>query len=136
MLPWFAFQTLRRGEGRPWRFSGKQPTCHAGDMSWIPGLGRSPGGGNDNPLQCSCLGNPMATGTWWAMVYGVTKESDRIQPPSSKKQRDFFLLRTSHPLHHSSLLHAVFSCYLGFELTQFQWAREEKERQAFFIPLQ
>ena len=42
----------------PWWFSGKESACNAGDSSLIPGLGRSPGGGNDNPLQYSCLGNP------------------------------------------------------------------------------
>ena len=39
---------------------------YAGDAGLIPGLGRSPGGGNSNPLQCSSLGNPMDRGTWWA----------------------------------------------------------------------
>ena len=50
--------------------------CQAGGMSSIPGLGRSPGEGNGNPLQDSCLDNPMDRGTWWATVHGVTKESD------------------------------------------------------------
>ena len=45
-----------------------------GDVSSIPGLGRSPGEGNGNPLQYSCLGNPMDRGSWLATVYGVTKE--------------------------------------------------------------
>ena len=39
----------------------------------MPGLGRSPGEGHDNPLQYSCLGNPMDRGTWWAIVHGVAK---------------------------------------------------------------
>jgi len=43
------------------------------DMSLIPGLGRSPGGGHSNPLQYSCLKNPMDRGTWQAIVHGVTK---------------------------------------------------------------
>ena len=42
----------------------KNPLANAGDMSSIPGLGRSPGGRNDNPLQYSCLGNPMDRGAW------------------------------------------------------------------------
>ena len=42
----------------------------------IPGLGRSPGGGHDNPLQYSCLENPMDRGVWWAIVHGGHKESD------------------------------------------------------------
>ena len=47
---------------------------NAGDVGLIPGSGRSPGGGNDNPHQCSCLGNPMENGAWWATVHGVIKE--------------------------------------------------------------
>ena len=43
------------------------------DIGLIPGLGRSPGGGHGNPLQYSCLGNPMDRGAWWATVYGVAK---------------------------------------------------------------
>ena len=48
----------------------------AGDMGSVPGLERSPGRGNDNPLWYSCLGNPINRGVWWATVYGVTEESD------------------------------------------------------------
>ena len=48
----------------------------ARDVSSIPGLGRSPGEGNGNPLQYSCLGNPMYRGAWWAIVHGFKKESD------------------------------------------------------------
>ena len=46
---------------------------NAGDPGSIPGLRRSPGEGNGNPLQYSCLGNPLDGGTWWATVQGVTK---------------------------------------------------------------
>ena len=42
------------------------------DAGLIPGLGRSPGGRHGNPLQCSCLENPMEKGAWWATVHGVT----------------------------------------------------------------
>ena len=51
-------------------------TGNAGHSSSIPGSGRSHGGGNGNPLQYSCLENPMDRGAWRATVYGVTKESD------------------------------------------------------------
>ena len=44
-----------------------------GDVGSIPGLGRSPRGGNDNPLQYSCLGNPIDRGALWAKVHGVAK---------------------------------------------------------------
>ena len=52
---------------------GKESTCKMGDLGLIPRLGRSPGGGHSNPLQYSCLENPMDRGAWWAMVHGVTK---------------------------------------------------------------
>ena len=59
--------------GLPWWFSGKESTCHAGDTGSIPGLGRSPVGGHGNPLQCSCLENPMDRGAWQAAVQGVAE---------------------------------------------------------------
>ena len=52
---------------------GNESTCNAGDPCLIPGLGRSPGEGKGNPLQYSCLGNPMDRGAWWATVHGVVK---------------------------------------------------------------
>ena len=54
----------------------KNPPASAGDMGSIPELGRSPGEGNGNPLQYSCLGNPMDSGAWWAITHWVAKESD------------------------------------------------------------
>ena len=54
----------------------KNLPANAEDMGLIPGLGRSPGKGNGNPLQYSCLGNPMDRGSWWARVYDIAKESD------------------------------------------------------------
>ena len=47
--------------------------ANARDMDSIPGSGRSPGGGNDNPLQYSCLENLMDRRAWWATVHGVAK---------------------------------------------------------------
>jgi len=55
------------------RTDGKESACNAGDPGLIPGLGRSPGEGDGNPLQYSCLGNPLDRGTWGATVHGVTK---------------------------------------------------------------
>ena len=51
----------------------KASACNAGDLGSIPGLGRSPGDGNGNPLQYACLENPMNGEIWWAIVHGVTK---------------------------------------------------------------
>ena len=56
----------------------KKSACNAVDPGSIPGAGRSPGEGNGNPLQYSCLENPMAGGAWWAMVHGVTKSQTRL----------------------------------------------------------
>ena len=58
---------------------GKESTCDAGDLGSIPGSGRSPGEGTGNPLQYSCLGNPMDRGAWWAPVHGVAKESNTTE---------------------------------------------------------
>ena len=52
---------------------GKESACNAGDRGSIPGLGRSPGEENGNPLQYSYLGNSMDREAWWAIVHGVTK---------------------------------------------------------------
>ena len=51
----------------------RNPPANAGGMGLIPGSGRSPGEGNDNPLQNSCLGNALDRGAWQATVHGVTK---------------------------------------------------------------
>ena len=59
----------------------KNPPASAGDirdLGSIPALGRSPGGGHDNPLYYSCLENPMDRGAWWATVHRVT-ESDTTE---------------------------------------------------------
>ena len=54
----------------------KNPPVSAGNVSSVPGLGRSPGEGNGNTLQYSRLESPMDRGAWWATVHGVTKESE------------------------------------------------------------
>ena len=54
----------------------KNPPANAGDVVLIPGLGGSPGEGNGNPLQYSCLGNPMDRRAWLATVHGAAKELD------------------------------------------------------------
>ena len=51
----------------------KESTCNAGDPGFGPGLGRYPGGKNGNPLQYSCLENPMDGGAWWATAHGIAK---------------------------------------------------------------
>ena len=62
-----------------WRLSGKESTCKAGNTGLISGLGRSQGEGMGNPLQHSCLGNPMNRGARRATVQGVAKQSDTTE---------------------------------------------------------
>ena len=59
---------------------GKASACNVGDPGLIPGSGRSPGEGNGNPLQYSCLENPTDGGAWWAAVHGVTESETTEQP--------------------------------------------------------
>ena len=59
--------------GFPGGSLSKESACNAGDLSPIPGLGRSPGEGHGNPLQYSCLENPMNRGAWQAAVHVVAK---------------------------------------------------------------
>ena len=64
----------------------KNPPAKTGDprdMGLIPGLGRSPGVGNGNPLQCSCLQNPRDGRAWLAAVYGVAQGQIRLKQLSS-----------------------------------------------------
>ena len=65
--------TLEVNEGFPVGSDGKESACSVGDPGSIPGLGRSPGEGNGNPLQYPCLENPLDEGAWQATVHGVTK---------------------------------------------------------------
>ena len=63
---------------------GKEPACNARDsrdVGSILGSGRSPGEGNGNPLQYSCLENPMDGGAWWATVHGVAKSPTQLSTP-------------------------------------------------------
>ena len=59
--------------GFPGSSDNKESACNAGGPGLIPGSGRSPGEGNGNPLQYSCLKKTMDRGAWWATVHGVAK---------------------------------------------------------------
>ena len=72
--------------GFPHSSVGKESTCNAGDPGSIPGSGRPPGEGNGNPLEYSCLENPMDRGAWWATVHGVARVGYDLgtKPPPMK----------------------------------------------------
>ena len=76
---WFSLTYSKLEMGFP---GGKESACNAGDpdnLGSIPGSGRYPGEENGNPLQYSCLGNPMDRGAWWSTVREVTKKLDMIE---------------------------------------------------------
>ena len=60
-------------ESFPGGSDGKESACNTGNLGLIPGSGRCPEEGNGNPLQYSCLENPMDRGAWWATVHGIAK---------------------------------------------------------------
>ena len=77
------YPILKRKEGFPGGSVVKNLPANAGDVASIPGLGRSPGEGNGNPLQYSCLENPMDKGAWWATVHAVPRDGHDLatKPP-------------------------------------------------------
>ena len=80
---------LFNGSGFPGGASGKEPTNQSRrpkKHGWIPGWGRSLGGGLGNPLQYSCLENPMDKGAGWATVLGVAKSQTPLKPLSRQAQ--------------------------------------------------
>ena len=86
------FRSIRKNKllSFPCGSAGKESVCNAGDLGLIPGLGRSPGEGNGNPLQYSCLENPMDRETWQAIVHGVAKESDTTEHAHMAKYKILF----------------------------------------------
>ena len=64
--------------GFPGGSNGKESTCNAGDLGLIPELGGFSGEGNGDPLQYSCLENPMIRRAWWATVHGVAKNQTQL----------------------------------------------------------
>ena len=95
---------------------GKASAYNAGDLGSIPGSGRSPGEGNGNPLQYSCLENPMDGGAWWATVHGLAKS--RIQRETSLSHASKVMLK---------ILQARLQQYVNRELPDIQ-ARFRKGR--------
>ena len=80
----------------------KASAYNTGDLGSIPGLGRSTGEGNGNPLQYSCLGNPMNGGAWLATVHGVAKSRTQLS--------DFTSLHLAHHLHQGTDFKTGYFC--------------------------
>ena len=86
-----------RSRGFPGGSIGKESACNMGDLDSIPGLGRFPGEGNGNPLQYSCLKNPMNRGAWQATIYGVAQSWTLLsvsEHPCTNAILSFFLPST------------------------------------------
>ena len=86
LVPFLNSEVLYSTLGLPQWLSGKRTHLNAGaagDPGSIPGLERSPGGGQSNPLQHSCLENPRNRGVWWATVHRVTKSQTRLKQLST-----------------------------------------------------
>ena len=84
--------------GLPWWLSSKQSACNAGttgDSGSIPGWERSPAGRHGNPLQYSCLENPMDRGAWWAIVHRVAKSRTWLRLLSTHARPSYDALSSS-----------------------------------------
>ena len=80
--------------GLPGISDDKEFACNAGDIrdtGSVPGSGRSPGGEHGNPLQHSCLENPMDRGAWWATVHGVTESQTRLKQLGTHTQSELLV---------------------------------------------
>ena len=98
-------EACKEWRGLPRWLSGKNLPADVGDTGLIPGLGRSPGEGNGNPFQYSCLGNPSDRGTWWATVHGVTRVGLQ-QLKSDKKEWNLFACSEFTSEIEQSMLHS------------------------------
>ena len=78
--------------GFPHSTVGKESSCNAEDLGLIPGSGRSPVEGNGNPLQCSCLENPMDRAEWQATVHVVTRVRHDLATKQQKQLQSYLLL--------------------------------------------
>ena len=81
-----SYEAINQGRASQMKLVAKDPPANArdrGNESSVPGSGRSPGGGHSNPLQYSCLGNPMDRGAWWAPVHRVAKSQTQLEQLST-----------------------------------------------------
>ena len=81
--------------GFPGGSDGEESACNAEDLGLTPGLGRHPGGGHGNPLQYSCLENPMDR-AWWATVHGVSKSWTRLSNTAQHSTQVYIQRKQKH----------------------------------------
>ena len=81
--------SLHLRSGLSGQLKGKESACNPGDAGSIPGSGRCPGGGHSNPLQDSCLENPLNRGAWWTTVHSITKSQTQLKRLSTQAPRLF-----------------------------------------------
>ena len=107
---------------------GKESTCSEADRGSIPGLGRSPGEGNGNPLQYSCLENPMDWGAWRATVQGVARVGHDLVTKTTTIKPAYSPARQVMTHHHCSLLldrlAPVRALWLVFQSLKNTWSHQ------------
>ena len=111
----------------PGSSDGKESACNASDLDLIPGLGRSPGEGNGNPLQYSCLENSMDRGVWWTIVHGVAKRQTQLSYWHTSTLF-YWLISFTRTLAqwdrnslYCSLMYSQFSAYLNYTCWILEW---------------
>ena len=111
----------------------KNPPANAGDLGSIPGSRRSSGGGHSNPLQYSCLENPMDRGAWWATVHGVTKSQTQLKQISMQHVLSFTQESMGLPWWLISKESACQCRRLGFDpwVEKMPWRRKQQPTPVF-----
>ena len=96
----------------------KNLPANAGDKGSITGLGRSPGGGLGNPLQYSCLENPMDRGAWWPTVHGVTDSWTQLKQLSMYMQYIYIYIYTHT---HNTYKTYIYNIYIYNSICVYIW---------------
>ena len=113
----------KHNRGFPGGSEVKVSACNAGDPGSIPGLGRSPGEGNSNPLQYSCLENLVDRGGWQAAVHGVTKSQTWLNDftsPSLQTLKINERFASHHKMGYHCLSHNHEKCLTSFIIGEMQ----------------
>ena len=112
-------------KGFPGGSEVKASACNAGDVGLIPGSGRSPGEGNGNPLQYSCLENPMDGGAWWATVHRVAKSQTRLNDFTYHKIKYLEICKYIYLFRHLKII-IIESRMLYSEIAKCRWEQDNE----------